>query len=310
MLNVERVACGQHNQALVGAAGCHRVDRERNDVEIDPRRAHDSDLMTSDRRLRDTGHRVFNVLSRDRRRNRTHMAGTDESGFGNQLRAQRPFLRQQVQRMTSGSWPTMLAHRAHDISQRFTRRTIAVQQLERFAIVRTDTDFQPNSVGVRISDDTTYLETINLAAQHSMLDDWLGTTVDDQRLKRGVLDRHSRRSGKRFGFRRLQIAASHLPNAHRRSPPDSASRQHAGTDLGKKVEFSRVLPQRPSHRWTKPTLGTIVEQYPSSTANHQRGTTTEFAWLQNRARFAIPYKRRQLDREQLLAGGHLPLRSP
>lgn len=188
MLNVERVACGQHNQALVGAAGCHRVDRERNDVEIDPRRAHDSYLMADDRRLRDTGHCVFNVLSRDRRRNRTHMAGADEAGFGNQPRAQRTLLRQQVQRMTSGAWPTMLAHRAHDISERFARRTIAVQQLERFAIVRTDTNFQPDSIGVRIADDATYLEPINLAAQHSVLDDWLGTAVDDQRLKRCVLD--------------------------------------------------------------------------------------------------------------------------
>lgn len=108
----------------------------------------------------------------------------------------------------------------------------------------------------------------------------------------------------------MQIAASHLPSVHRRSPPDSASGQHAGTELGKKVEFSRVLPQRPSHRRTEPTFGTIVEQHPSNAASHEGRTTTEFARLQNRAQVAIPYKRRQLDREQLLAGGHLPLRSP
>ena len=188
MLNVERITCGQHNKALVSAAGSHRVDREWNDVEIDTRRTHDGHLMAGDRRLRDAGHRVLDVLSRDGRRNRTHMAGADESGFGNQPRAQRSLLREEVQRMTSGTRSAMLAHRAHDVSQCLAGRPIAVQQLERFSIVRADTDFQPNSISERITDDATHLETINLAAQHAVLDDWLGPTVDDQRLKRCMLD--------------------------------------------------------------------------------------------------------------------------
>lgn len=188
MLNLERVACWQHDQAVVGAAGGHRVDREWNDIEIDASRAHDSHLMARDRRLGDTRHRVLDVCSRDGWCNRANMACADETGFGYQLRAQRSFLRQQVQRMTSRAWPAMVTHRAHDIRQRFARRTITMQQLERFAIVRTDTHFQPDSVGVRISDDATHFETINLAAQHSVLDDWLGPTVDDQRLKRCMLD--------------------------------------------------------------------------------------------------------------------------
>lgn len=126
MLNVQCIARWQHNHAFVSAAGGHCVDREWNDVEVDTRRAHDSYLMARDGGLRDTGHCVLDVLSRDGRRNRAHMAGADEPGFGNQPGAQRAFLRQQVQRMTSGAWLAMVAHRAHDISQRLTRRTIAV----------------------------------------------------------------------------------------------------------------------------------------------------------------------------------------
>lgn len=148
----------------------------------------------------------------------------------------------------------------------------------------TDTDFQPDSIGVRIADNATHFETIDLTAQHSMLDDWFRTTVDDQRLKLCVLDRQRRRGGQRLGCRRLQIAASYLPYVDWRGPSDRATRQRAGTVLGKKVEFSRVASQCPSHCWTEPTLGTIVKQHPSSAANHQGRTTTEFAWLQNSVR--------------------------
>lgn len=82
----------------------------------------------------------------------------------------------------------------------------------------------------------------------------------------------------------MKIAASYLPNVHRRGKSDRASRHRAGAILCKEVEFSRVLAQGPSHRWAKPTLGTIVEQHPSSAANHQGSATTEFARLQNRVR--------------------------
>lgn len=87
MLNVKGITRGQNNKALIGPGGRHRINSERDDIEVDTCRTHNGHVMAGDRCLRHTRNRVLHVTSRDGWRNRTHMSGADEAGIGDQPRA-------------------------------------------------------------------------------------------------------------------------------------------------------------------------------------------------------------------------------
>ena len=87
---------------------------------------------------------------------------------------------QPVERMGSGTDVASELDRSHDPCQRFDRRHVAVQHLERLTIVGTDTDFEPDDVLVPVVDDSTHLEPAHLTEQHAVFDHGVGSPGDDQ----------------------------------------------------------------------------------------------------------------------------------
>ena len=88
-----------------------------------------------------------------------------------------------------GARLAVLAYRTHDVCERFTGWTVAMQQLKRLAIMCANADLQPNRLRVRIGDDAAHLQTIDLAGEYTVFDDRVGAAISNQLLECGVLAR-------------------------------------------------------------------------------------------------------------------------
>ena len=195
-----------------------------------------------------------------------------------QAGAQRTAAGQAVERVTGGAAARGAgATEATNSVRASAGRLVAVEQLERLAIVGADADLQPVARPCPASvTAAAHLQPADLADEHAVLDHRRRPGGDDQLAERVVLG--GQRPAGRRAVRRSPAAAC----ARRRATPRSAGRtrrppgEHAGGRLGDELQLGGVVADRPGDRRTRDRApaGRRPAPTPASPAE-QRGADAE-----------------------------------
>ena len=104
--------------------------------------------------------------------------------------------------MRVGTVSAMRLHGCHHPGQLFDGWDIAVQHLERLAVVQADPDLEPGGAGVLVCDDAAHLEPADFADEHAVLDRRSRPTLRDQLAKLIMVGRRDEQRRQRLGDRR------------------------------------------------------------------------------------------------------------
>ncbi len=200
----------------------------------------------------------------------------------------------------------MVGDSAHHVGERVGSGAIAVQHLERLAVVRTHTDLEAHGPRVRVVDHAAHLQPVDLTEQHAVLDPRHRAGAGDVGSERSVGGGHLTGRRQRLGDGREQHPALGVPHRHRQRETGGAAGQRAGARLGHDVQLRRALTKRPRQCSTETPRGPVGEQHPRLVAVAQGCPAGVVAGHQHRlAAHVLAHQDGQLQRVELREAGRV-----
>ncbi|CAB4864075.1 unannotated protein [freshwater metagenome] len=176
----------------------------------------------------------------------------------------------------------MAGNRAHHLPKGVDRRHPTVHEQERLPVVLANADLESTLIGVGVTNCSTDLETLHLAGEHTVLNNYVGTATFDQFGEVDEARVHVRRSGKRLREGGLEATAIDTPNHRRDREVCCPSCQQPTGLLGNHVQRNRTVLTCPGQCPTERPLRAFLGEDPRSIAAHECGPARPGAGLHGR----------------------------
>ena len=150
---------------------------------------------------------------------------------------------------------TVPSDRPHDVGQRLHCRPVAVEHLERLAIMCADTDFEPDISRCRIADHPAHLQSVDFTAEHAMLLERRRATGKDQFDERPVPVVDDSGLGKGFRHGIDEAPTVEVRHLYRHGETERSPGQRARAGLGDQMHAGCVAAHRPRERRPELTIG-------------------------------------------------------
>ena len=246
------------------------IRRVRNEIKIHARADDQGHRAAIDHGARDARIGVLQVRAVERRRPCLDPCGVDQTRLVDQPRPQRLCLTEPIQRMRRSTVLTMGFDGRDHLGQRLDRGDVAVQHLERLAIVLTDPDLEPRIARGRVGHHSADLKAADLANQHAVIDRRRCPAFGDQRTKLLVLRRRSGKVWQRLSDRRQKGTLDDVPHLDGEAKRRCTAGERAGALLRQDLELLDAGAYRPRQCRTKAALLPIVEKHPADIAVDSR----------------------------------------
>ena len=176
-----------------------------------------------------------------------------------------------------------------------------MQHLERLAVMSPHAHFESADVKIRVVDDATYFETVDLTDENSMFHRWRRPALDDELSKRIMVLWRRARFKNRLGHRWQQGASFRMPHLDRQRERGCTPSQDPSVGFGNDVHRCRTSASRPDQRCAEASSGAVVEIDPRHAVVHERRTHTDGGRnFDGVGGEMISHQRSQLDSDELM----------